>query len=520
MLARNNYHKYIITATSLLTLIAGVLIFIHPAAIFPDPSWGFQVMRGMRMGGGFNMLPSPDMADLAKNNPTFLSWWSPGQYLVPSFFVSVFKLNIGQTNAVVAAICSLTGLAGFYACFKKIGFSATIAALSIAFIACQEAFAIPFVFYNGGEVLLFAFVGWFLYGCTCFTKANWQEMTFLFVSGIIGFFCKSSFIWIFFSGIFYLWLRLSSGKKITQWLLNGISVGIPAVLALAFIYAVYLSKGDNPASDSGGLKLMWETFSFPMASPLLAGFSVDDLTNGLINHAGPAIFNPTWAIIVLIMLALISLSLVIYLYKTIPYTNYKLLLAVFYTISVLFFGVTFLRQANISYESRHLRLIGLIITPGVIYLITKLGNIYRIVFGLVWLLIAYTSFKYLSAGYHRNRNAAHGSTGIAQEFIDQSALNYITLLDEQQRNAIFVFVSPDLGLEIKHNRIITFDPIDDNLTADEDIYAYMGHAGPLYIILPKTYIGKKANLYMSKFPGYHNFKIAEVSKNYLIYTAQ
>lgn len=521
MFTSNSYHKYIIAATALFILITGILIYIYPAAVFPDPSWGFQVLRGMRMGGHFNMLPSPDMTDLSKNNPSFLSWWSPGQYLVPYFFISLFKLNIGQANAVVVIICSLTGLAGLYACFKKIGFSANIAALSIAFIACQQAFIIPFVFYNGGEILLFAFAGWFLYGCIAFTKTNWAAMLFILASGIIGFFCKSAFVWIFFSGLFCLWLRLSSGKEIKQWLLNGISIGIPAVLSIAIIYATYLSKGDNPASDSQGLKLAWETFSFPLAAPLLAGLSVDDLTNGLVNHAGPAVFNPLWTIIVIVLLAIISLTLVIYLYRVIPYTNYKLLLAIFYTISVLFFGITFLRQANISYESRHLRIIGLIITPGIIYLITKLGTPYRLLVGLTWLFITYHSVKYLTAGYHRNRYyAAHGHTGIAQEFIDQGTLNYLHALDAQQNNAIFVFISPDLGLEIEHNRIITFDPVSDTLTADEDIYPYAGHAGPLYIVLPQNYAGKKANLYFSKFPGYHQFIPVKPGKGYLVYSAQ
>jgi hypothetical protein len=251
----NTSNKLILALTGLFTLITGVLVFMRPAAVFPDPSWGFQVMQGMQKGGAFNMLPGPDMGNIAKNNPTFLSWWSPGQYLTPYFFISLFKLNIGQANAVVALLCSGLGLAGFYACFKKLGFNPIISALSIAFIACQQAYMVPFVFYNGGEVLLFAFAGWFLYGCTSFTKAGWTEMLFICASGIIGFFCKSSFLWIYFSGSLYLWIRLSSGKAIAKWLLNGLSIGISAIIALATIYVGYLSKGENPASDSGGLKV-------------------------------------------------------------------------------------------------------------------------------------------------------------------------------------------------------------------------------------------------------------------------
>lgn len=521
MTGSTNYHKLIVIATGIFTLITGALIFIHPAAIFPDPSWGFQVLRGMQAGGGFNILPSPDTADLAKNNPSFLSWWSPGQYLVPYFFINLFKLNIGQANAVVATLGSLIGLTGLYTFFKRIGFTANIAAISIAFITCQLAYLVPFVFYNGGEVLLFAFAGWFLYGCTYFNKPNWLALILIFLSGVIGFFCKSSFVWIYFSGLIYLWIRLSAGQKITRWLINGISIGVPAVLAIAIIYFTYLSKGENPASDSDGLKLAWETFSFPLASPLLAGLSVDDLTNGIISHAGPALFNPFWSIVVLLLLALVSVLLVIYCCKLIPYRNYKLLLIIFYIISVLFFGITFLRQANISYESRHLRIIGLIITPGIIYLIARLHLSYRVAFGLVWLYIAYAGFGFLSTGYHRNvHNTATGSTGIALLFIDQPILDAIKALDSQQRNAIFVFISPALGLEINHNRIITFDPLGNDLSSDTDIFTYAGHAGPIYMVLPKSYTGAKAQVYMKSFPGYHNFTMLQASKSYVIWMAK
>ena len=190
-------------------------------------------------------------------------------------------------------------------------------------------------------------------------------------------------------------------------------------------------------------------------------------------------------------------------------------------VAILFFGVTFLRQANISYESRHMRLIGLIITPGVIYLIARLHRVYWVAFGLVWVFIAFVSFRYLATGYHRNSQAAaHGSTGIALGVIDQPTLNYIKALDQQQQNAIFVFTSADLGLEIQHNRIITFDPLGDDLTSDESIFPYKGHAGPLYILLPKSYIGAKANLYMSKFPGYQHFTPYPSGKHYIIYKGE
>lgn len=511
-------YRIILLLIGLFTLAIGCWIWLYPPAIFPDPAWGFQVMRGMRMGGGFNMLPQPDMTDINKNAPSFLAWWSPGQYLVPYGFIKLFGLNIGRSMAITATLCSLIGLSGFYFFFKKTGFTQFIAAISIAFIAAQQAYTVPFIFYNGGEVLIFAFEGWFLYGCTRINKAGWWMAIFILASGIIGFFCKSSFLWIYFSGCLYLWIRTSNTKKISAWILNGLCIGVPAVLSLATIYVSYLSKGANPASGSTGIRLAWETFTFPLASPLLAGFSIDDITAGLIYHTEPALFNPTWTIIILLLSALVSLILITYLVRLTPYNNYKLLLMIFYTISVVFFGISFLRQASISYEARHMRIIGLIITPGIIYLLNKAQKHYRILFGIVWGFITFTTLQYLYTGLKRNKNeTAHGTTGITQLFIDQPTLNYVKQLDNQNHNAIFTFISADLGLEIDHNRIITFNPATGFFI--ENRYDYKGHAGHLYLILPLNYLGTKADLYLKSFPGYHNFSVVKPG-NYLIYSAQ
>ena len=212
--------------------------------------------------------------------------------------------------------------------------------------------------------------------------------------------------------------------------------------------------------------------------------------------------------------------LIVYIIKKTNYTDYRVLLFLFYTISVMFFGISFLRQANISYESRHIRVMGLIATPGVIYLVSQARLPFRIIFGALWVFIAYSGFKFMYKGYHRNAyETAHGHTGIAQLFIDQPTLNYVDQLDRQQRNAIFVFISADLGLEIQHNRIITFNPVNDQLAA-ENMNTYYGHAGPIYIALPTSFKSAKANVYISRFPGYHNFALQQVSDKYLVYSAR
>ena len=516
-------HKFLLPLLIALTAIAGVLVFIHPMAIFPDPSWGFQVMRSMENGAGFNLKVSPDQQNMADNYGEFLSWWSPGQYLLPYLFKSLFKLNIGQACAVTIVVCEVLGLLGFYNFFRKAGFTKAISAMSTAFIASQLFYVTPFVFYNGGEVLLFGFGGWFLYGCLKFTHPkSWQMVVFVLISGWISFFCKSSFMWVYAAGLWFIWIRTSRMHRfLGKWLINAIWLAAPAATSFAVIYFGYLSKGHTPASGGAGLKLLWETFAFPLASPLISGFSIDELVHGFLYHPDGALFTYANSVAIIAVLAAGSIFVIHRILKTVPNRDYCLMLIVFYVISVLFFSVSFLRQLAISYEGRHFRMMGLLFIPGAIYLVSELIKPYRALFGLLWAFILCSSLTYLVNGYRVNRyEGAHGTSGLTQQFLDQDAVDEIIKLDNTSKNAVFVFISPDLGLEIKHNRFITLDPIDQKMAINYEDYQHCGHSGPLYIFLPSAYKGAKATMILKSFEDYKGFHFTQLSEDYVLFAAK
>ncbi|TSD65855.1 hypothetical protein FFF34_000195 [Inquilinus sp. KBS0705] len=520
MSSANNFYRFILLAIGLLVVVLGIVSFIQPAAIFPDPSWGFWVLRSMQMGAAFNTLISVNPENVATNVSEFLSWWSPGQYLVPYFFKALLGLNTGQATAVTTTVCQLTGLAGLYFFFKKAGFSSLIATLSLVVVICQQAFLTPYIFYNGGETLLFAFAGWFLYGCLVFDKPNLKLVLFVLLSGWIGFICKSSFIWMYAAGLLFIWLQLCKDQQgFGKWIIKGLWPGIPAVISVAVIYALYLSKGNNPSSDTAGLKLSWETFTFPLASPLLAGFSVDDVFHGLILNNDVPLLNYTGAIVVLVISAVLSILLMRAIYKKVP-QKYGLLLVVFYGVSILFFGYAFLRQMAISFEGRHFRMIGLLVTPGAVYLFSQFKPTYRTIAVTAIMVIAVFTIRfYVKAMSVLRDDCAYGPSGIAQQFIDQPSLDYVTQLDKQNKKALFVFTSPDLGLEITHNRVINLEPLNDDISINFDSYVHKGFGGPIYILLPAKYIGIRASVILKCFPGYKGFTFKQLSDDYVLYYA-
>jgi hypothetical protein len=315
-------------------------------------------------------------------------------------------------------------------------------------------------------------------------------------------------------------VRLSSGSTgVIEWIKKGLWIGIPAALSLTTIYIFFLSKGQSPASVSKGFKVTAETFSFPLSTPILSGFSLDDFFHGLLYNFGRPMFSYGVSVTIVIVLAILSLLLVFCLIRKAPNNNYKLFIIVFYFGALLFFGIAYLKQLNISYEARHFRIIGLLISPGIIYLVSRLKRPYQMLFTAVCLYIAFYSLSYLIKGYTINKNvSAKGVSGISQINIDQPALNAVMKLDKENKNAIFVFVANDIGQEILHNRVINLSSIGDDLKIDMDDYTYDGFAGPLYIILPESYNGPKEKMIMKAFPGYAGFNLSMLSDKYVLYS--
>jgi hypothetical protein len=161
------------------------------------------------------------------------------------------------------------------------------------------------------------------------------------------------------------------------------------------------------------------------------------------------------------------------------------------------------------------------VVPGVIYLFSQVKKPYSYALCIVWAGIAFTTVFYLVNGYVLNKNkSAHGVSGIAQQNIDQAALNKVIAIDNQVRNATFVFVNKELGLEIAHNRVLGLEPIGNDLKIDMDNYEYDGHAGPLYIVLPDNYAGPKEKLILKSFPDYKGWYGSKLSDKYVMYEAR
>src|SRR5262249_49136435 len=79
-----DYSCYVLLLIPIILFLGSLYI---PPTIVSDSGVGFLALRSMLEGGPFNSITAPDPANIANDVAIFLTWWSPGQYLVPGSFI-------------------------------------------------------------------------------------------------------------------------------------------------------------------------------------------------------------------------------------------------------------------------------------------------------------------------------------------------------------------------------------------------------------------------------------------------
>lgn len=144
-----------------LVAVYAVIAFVVAPAMYPDSGWGFVVSESMARGGPFNRIVEPALDDLSRDSSAFSGLWSPGQYMLPHA-LRLLGLKLGPALVIVTIVFTALGLVGWQAFYASWGFPPLTVAIAVALIAGSRAIALPFGIYNGGELLLFGTVPWFL----------------------------------------------------------------------------------------------------------------------------------------------------------------------------------------------------------------------------------------------------------------------------------------------------------------------------------------------------------------------
>src|SRR5579875_1934058 len=101
---RAGRERWLWAAVIFIIAIASVLCLLGAVSTFPDSGWGFLTWKNMQHGGAFNVLAQPDPDNISRDMHEFLTWWSPGQYLIPGGIAVFTGLKIGWGMAITSII--------------------------------------------------------------------------------------------------------------------------------------------------------------------------------------------------------------------------------------------------------------------------------------------------------------------------------------------------------------------------------------------------------------------------------
>ena len=504
-------------------LLVPIILFVSALSIPPimnaDTSGGFLVLRSMLAGGAFNTYPAPDPANIANDIVTFLTLWSPGQYLVPGIFVW-FGSTYGFALSLTALIATLVGLLGWFQVGRSFAVSPFVLFLFILGLSTFAYVTLPFRVYNGGEVLLFAAAPWSLHGMRwaahkrpmisfAISLLSMALLFFVKLSGLIVFAANVGAITLSFllskrrfnSSIMTMWLAAAIGTLcfIMFWLTRGPVAARGGSFALSLL-PIWFSVACTTFSGMSGLDfLSW--FFQDVLTPTISGTYVDwsDFYTRVVK------FSYT--------LGPLGVLLIVWVWLKLRHTRYQDMAAQLFTVISLYafmLALLYLRRAEISLEDRHFRYAGILFFLLLLTAIDQwrfrfaklFASLIVIVFGLYG-LSNFSRDTYAQSQRPENYDAM---AGIYQEVVPPAVLDYLRseVIRNNYQHPLAVVTSLSAAISLPGFRILYYIPYK---RADGRTWA--GRAEKIFVILPEELLqeGRIEDI-LGSFTGYsvHSWK--------------
>jgi hypothetical protein len=201
-------------------------------------------------------------------------------------------VGLGTAMTLVTTVFTVSGLVGWYRLYRRWNFPATSAAVAIAITAGSRHFALPFGIYNGGEVLLFGTLPWFL-----LLLGRWSTLSPLQAAGILLAVVVVAFMKL--SGILFAYAALAGLVVHDLWPPDRIRWRRPlTAAAIAIVFAValhfmWLSRGWTAVDGKG--PSAWgnlaPSFFEGWAATVMAMVSLGDLAARIFQRPGQPILQ-------------------------------------------------------------------------------------------------------------------------------------------------------------------------------------------------------------------------------------
>ncbi len=501
-------------ATLLAFCICGMLTFISlvvPPALNFDPGIGLLEWRTLSEGGPANTLTAPDRTDISKDRLEFVTWWSPGQYLIPGAFTRL-GLPLGPALSLVAGFSLLTCLLGWLRVLRHFGFSPQAGILTVVFLSAFQYSTLNFRIYIGGEILLQAVTPWLiLAGCYVPNASALRSAAVAALAIFIGFFVKLTGLMVASAALTTgCFLALIHNKRITSGM---VASAFGTLSAFGILYAAWFSRGATPGSGAGWV-FQIDKVVFAAIGPWGAGLSwMDTWSDIWYRHPSTiAWFVLPPAIFFASVFALGSRGRIGGRIELSEFTKYTLCFYAIYAVAMeglyLHGGYVSMQGGMISIDERHLRSAGTLIfvcALGIADRLPRKNAIRYVILISCGAMSLVGIWGFAERAWKTNLAQVDSYSRTHQLKVDVGALAYARAeFAREGRSALFVIPFPDAASAFPPGARLLLAYLDVESQAYLAARKYAGRVhGHIYIILPTRLArSEKGVLLLHEFTDY------------------
>ena len=471
-------------------------------AIFTDSGYGFLVLRSMLEGARFNYDLHPDPADISRDVGTFMTWWSPGQYLVPGLFV-VMGMKYGTAVSLTVLICTCIGLAGWAKVATKTGATPFVVFLFVMGLAAFRFNTLAFRFYTGGEILLFAATPWSLLALLkCVDLRPLPAFSVTLSVAVLLFFMKLTGLIVFATTV----LALSAVDIVDRRRVRGSIVAMWAASAVAVLLLkiLWLSHGQVPAEGTP-TGLSWGAALFPVAASAFSGVSGLDLVAWLTLHPSRRLL-PNLGVTAVVF-APLGIAVAILVWRRLRHTSYRtwaIALGAIIAIYTAIFIAMYLKGSAISFDERHLRYAGILFFLLFLLATATQPSRWRLAASLVVSFFALYGLASYVQGAREvlGNNTFDPVSATTQPIVSPAALRYVRE-EKSPGRPIAVVPSPEAGLALPGYRIIVV-PVDYRSVEQIAELKWAGRTSGIFILVQERMLANgKAEKLLAAFVDYN-----------------
>ena len=463
--------------------------------ITSDTATGLIAWNSWRAGGPWNCLLEPDPANLARDVASWVSWWSPGQYVWPGLFLA-FDLPLGAALLASSLVAAWIRTTGFFLLLRKLDVSPMAAAAAVFAEAANWQLFSSFGMYIGGEVVQAALLPWLLLAIALLRSCiAWWPVA-IPVLLFSAAFAKHTLFLAALGALAWLWweTNLKRPNSWRKWTATALLLAACVLTARLAVTRWIIGPGPTPG-DPGQVAHGWMlAIGYPLFAPFSSATGFGSVLGRAFAIAGTDV-SQAWQRLgpFLVAAAPLSIFLYVFLAQCICGESLRRLFITFTALYLALFAFLFLRGASVSIEDRHFRPAGMVLIAAIAAIAVDSTSVRRWVrHTLLVALIASSAYGLASVAArvtNLHRLARVAPSGIMQPNLSPAAAAELVRRDAQgaSRDQVIVFCDPCIALELRHSRCLLTDALDRPLAWFQARH-WHGRVPHLLLVLPAAWV--------------------------------